>query len=112
MEKRTVLVLASTYPSFLENDVTPRFVHDIAKRLTTRFNVIVSTPHLPQSKCFEVRDEVRIYRYRYFLKRYEHLADGAMLPNIKNNPLLLLQVPFLLWSSFCAIVETGSSREG
>ena len=44
--RRRLLVLASTYPRW-PGDPEPGFVHELARRLTDRFDVTVLCPHAP-----------------------------------------------------------------
>lgn len=88
--------MASTYPTFLPGDVTPPFVHELARRMTGRFEVFVSTPHITGSRLSETQDGVQLRRYRYLPEKWQRLADGALLPNMKQNRWLVLQAPFLI----------------
>jgi glycosyltransferase involved in cell wall biosynthesis len=104
--KKTVLVFATTYPTFLPWDATPPFVHELTKRLVSdELEMIVLCPRRPWTKSFEEQEWVKIYRYWYFFRdSWEKLADGAIVPNIKSNYILLLQIPFLLlWGFFWLI---------
>jgi glycosyltransferase involved in cell wall biosynthesis len=93
--KPNLLVLASTFPVH-PNDGTPAFVLDLAKREAMRFNVTVLTPRVPGSAGREVVEGVSVVRYPYFFKRYEDLADGAILDNLKARRSRWLQVAPLL----------------
>jgi len=49
---------------------------------------------------------MKIYRYPYFFRSsWEKLNDGAILPNIKINKLLIVQIPFLLLAGFFALIK-------
>lgn len=104
MRKKKVLVTTTTFPSFLENDSTPPFVYELSKRLAKKndLEIIVSTPYLKNSKKYEERDDLKIYRYKY---GFTALRDGAILPNIKKNKSLIFQVPFFLLFSFLNIIK-------
>jgi len=93
--KPNLLVLASTFPVH-PNDGTPAFVLDLAKREAMRFNVTVLTPRVPGAAGREVIEGVSVVRYPYFFKRYEDLADGAILDNLKARRSRWLQVAPLL----------------
>ncbi|MBL2545111.1 glycosyltransferase family 4 protein, partial [Klebsiella pneumoniae] len=54
-----LLVLASTYPRWA-NDHELSFVHDLAKRLADRFEVVVLCPHAPGAASRELLDGVQI----------------------------------------------------
>ena len=97
---KKVLVFTSTFPKFTKGDATPPFVYELSQRLSQQWlDIVVLTPRVPGSKDFEVKDNMKIYRYPYFFKAsWEKLNDGAILPNIKQNKLLIFQIPFLfLW---------------
>lgn len=97
METRPrLLVLTSTYPRF-PGDPQPAFVHELARRLTDRFEIDVVAPHAPGLATDEVLDGVRIHRFRYAPGRLEDLAyDGGMLNRLRARPLRWLLVPLYL----------------
>jgi glycosyltransferase involved in cell wall biosynthesis len=89
----TVLVLASTYPRW-EGDHEPGFVHELAKRLVPRFDVIVLCPHAPGAATKEIMDGVQIRRFRYAPSRFETLVhDGGIVNNLRVAKWKLLLVP-------------------
>jgi glycosyltransferase involved in cell wall biosynthesis len=97
-----LLVLTSTYPRF-PGDAQPAFVHELARRLTDRFEIDVLAPHAPGLAKCEVLDGVRIHRFRYAPGRLENLAyDGGMLNRLRARPLRWLLVPFYLVSMVLA----------
>lgn len=101
---KTLLITTSTFPRW-ENDVVPTFVYDLSKRLTKYFNVIVLAPHSKGAKLFEKKDGMKVYRYKYFPERWEKVADGAILPNLKKNRLLYIQLLCLVIFQFFAILR-------
>lgn len=107
--KLRLLVLTSTYPRW-RNDPEPGFVHELAKRLTDRFDVTVLGPHASGAAPREIMDGVNILRYRYAPVRYETLVnDGGIVGNLKKSPWKLLLVPgFLLaqWIAYQRILRT------
>jgi glycosyltransferase involved in cell wall biosynthesis len=79
------------------DDGTPAFVADLALELATEFEVRVLAPAVPGGAPRErLGERVEIIRYRYFPRRWEDLADGAILENVRSRRSRLLQVPFLL----------------
>lgn len=104
-EKRrpVLLVLASTYPRW-QGDPEPGFVHELSKRLTDRFHVIVLGPHAPGAKVRENMDGVEVVRYRYAPERWETLVnDGGIVTNLKLYRWKLLLVPsFVLMQAWWA----------
>ncbi|SEJ65717.1 glycosyltransferase [Demequina mangrovi] len=91
-----VLVLTSTLPA-REGDGTPAFVADLSRELGREFEVRVLAPAVPGAATAErLSDTVEVVRYRYFPERWEDLADGAILENVRARRSRLAQVPFLL----------------
>lgn len=91
--KPALLVLASTYPRWL-NDPEPGFVHELAKRLTGRFRVIVLCPHAAGAVRYESMDGVEVIRYRYAPERLQTLVnDGGIVLNLKRAKWKWLLVP-------------------
>lgn len=91
--KKTLLVLTSTYPRW-PGDPEPGFVHELSKRLTAQFRVIVLAPHAPDAAAREVIEGVEVVRYRYAPGRWETLVnDGGIITNLKQHRWKLLLVP-------------------
>ena len=92
-----VLVFASSAFPRWYHDPAPAFVYDLSKRLRRRnVDISVLVPHYPGSKPFEIVDGMRVYRFPYFIPRFEKLCYGAgILPNMKKSLLAKLQLPFL-----------------
>jgi len=87
------MVLASTYPRW-KGDPEPGFVHQLTRRLTERFEVVVLGPRAPGAAPDEVLDGVRIKRYRYAPAQWETLVnDGGIVANLRKHPLKWLLVP-------------------
>ncbi len=98
---KTILVLASTFPRW-ENDSTPPFVYELSKKFTGKSEVIVLAPFSKGAKKYEVMDGMAVHRFNYW-PFANKLADGAILPNLKVNKLLWLQVPFFFLFEFFAV---------
>lgn len=99
MGRPLLLVLASTYPA-RDDDGTPAFVRDLALGMLPDFDVHVVVPAVPGAPLTE-RVEVSggvltVERYRFFPRRWEDVAAGAILENLRSRPSRLLQVPCLL----------------
>lgn len=102
-----LLVLASTYPRW-KGDYEPGFVHELSKRLTDRFDVVVISPHAPDSAVSEEMDGVEILRFRYAPSRFETLVNnGGIVTNLRTHLWKWLLLPLffigLCWSTFQAI---------
>ena len=88
-----LLVLASTYPRW-KGDPEPGFVHELARRLTSEFDVTVLGPHAPGAAPDENLDGVHVVRYRYAPARFETLVnDGGIVTNLRRHPLKWLLLP-------------------
>ncbi len=92
---RHLLVLASTYPA-TAGDGTPSFVRDLAVGLVGGFAPRLLVPAVPGGAASEDADGVHVTRYRFFPRRWEDVADGAILENVRSRRSRLLQLPFLM----------------
>jgi colanic acid/amylovoran biosynthesis glycosyltransferase len=102
MGKPRLLVLASTYPAS-PGDGTPSFVRDLALGMVEAFDVEVLVPAVPGAAGHERDGALTVTRFRYFWKRWEDLADGAILENARSRRSRLLQVPFLVAGEWLAV---------
>jgi colanic acid/amylovoran biosynthesis glycosyltransferase len=91
-----LLVVASTFPA-TPGDATPAFVRDLAVQEAVEFDTMVLVPRVPAAAREERGDGLTVRRFRYFPRRWEDLADGAILENLRSRPSRWLQVvPFLV----------------
>lgn len=91
-----LLVLTSTLPA-RPDDGTPAFVLDLSQQLAQEFEIRILAPAVPGAALREqLTNGVEVIRYRFFPRRWEDLADGAILENVRARRSRLLQVPFLL----------------
>jgi colanic acid/amylovoran biosynthesis glycosyltransferase len=91
-----LLVLASTFPGGAD-DGTPAFVRDLAIAEATEFDTVVLVPRVAGAAMAEHRDGLTVRRFRYFPRRWEDLADGAIIENLRRRRSRWLQVlPFVL----------------
>lgn len=99
---RRLLVLTSTYPRWA-NDPEPGFVHELCKRLTGDFEVLVLSPHAPGAERQELMDGVTIHRYRYAPEKWQTLVSGGgIISNLKQRRWKWLLVPFFLLAQLLA----------
>jgi glycosyltransferase involved in cell wall biosynthesis len=109
-----ILVTASTYPRWAD-DAVPMFVHDqlvFLKKNYPEIDITLLTPHHPGAKRHEKCDFGEIFRFKYFFPvRFQSLAYPAILPNLKNNKLLYLQIPFLFLFEFTALFVLTIKRK-
>ena len=76
-------------------------MHELAKRLTTQFEVCVLCPHAQGATAWEILEGVQVVRYRYAPSRLETLVnDGGIVTNLKRQPWKWLLVPFFLLGLF------------
>lgn len=91
-----VLVLGTTFPA-TPGDGTPEFVLTLSSELAARgHRVTVVVPQVPGAPASQDVDGVEVRRFRYFPKKWEDLADGAIIPNLKAHRSRWLQVPSLV----------------
>lgn len=84
--------MASTFPRW-KNDSRPSFIYELAKKQAEKLDITVLAPYSKGSLSYEEMDGLKIYRFKYWLERGNNLADGGILPNLKRNPFLFLQIP-------------------
>lgn len=97
-----LLVLASTFPAS-PGDGVPAFVLDIAAEEAREFDVLVLTPMVPGAARHERIGDVEVRRFRYFPARFEDLADGAILDNLRARRSRWLQVGPLVAAQAAAV---------
>ncbi len=107
MSRPRLLVLASTFPA-TRGDGTPGFVDDLAQVEATEFDTVVLVPRVPGAPRREQVEDGqggcwRIERFGYFPKRFEDLADGAIIENLRASRWRLLQVPCFLLCEALAV---------
>lgn len=103
-KRPVLLVLTSTFPRW-ENDSEPSFVLELCKRISNRYRIIVLAPHAPGASRRETMDGLTVYRYRYFIEKWQGLAyNGGILNRLKENPFSYVLVPFFLLSQLAAMV--------
>lgn len=86
-----LLVLASTYPG-TAGDGTPAFVRDLAVREGRSFETMVIAPRVPGAVRSEEYDGLQVRRFAYFPRRWEDLAHGAIIENLRARRSRWLQV--------------------
>lgn len=106
-----VLVLGSTFPA-TPGDGTPEFVLTLSADLAARgYQVTAVVPRVPGGVRSEVIDGVQVRRFAYFPRRWEDLADGAIMPNLKEKKSRWLQAPCLAGAFlFAAIRESRRQK--
>ena len=98
--KKKLLVLTTTYPRW-RGDTEPAFVHYLSRGLQDAFEVHVLAPHTRNAKIMEMLDGVHVHRFRYLPVTWQRLAyEGGIVPRLKQNRWLALQIPFLFFFMF------------
>lgn len=106
-----LLVLTSTFPRW-KNDTEPPFVYELSKRLTKDFDVFVLAPHYKEAKKFEIMNNIKVYRFKYFFEKWEKLTYSGGIPaNLKKNKFLYLLVPLFLISEFFSLIKLVNTVE-
>ncbi|MBI9114776.1 glycosyltransferase [Sanguibacter suaedae] len=91
-----LLVLASTFPA-AQDDGTPAFVKDLAEREAEHFEVMVLVPRVPGGARSERIGSLEVRRFAFFPRRWEDLAHGAIIENLRARRTRWLQVvPFFV----------------
>lgn len=86
-------------------------MHELAKRLTSRFEVTVLAPHAAGSLARETIDGINIQRFRYAPASLEKLAyEGGILPNLRRRPWTYLLIPAFLLAMLIACRRELRSR--
>ncbi|NEM90090.1 glycosyltransferase [Galbitalea soli] len=101
-QRPRLLVLASTFPARLDDGI-PAFVLDLARQEAIDYEVTVLTPRVPGAPRRERMAGVDVERFAYFPRRWERLADGAILDNLRKTRSLWLQLPFLVLAQAIAV---------
>lgn len=102
MTTQRLLVIASTFPAS-EGDGTPPFVRDLAAYEARHFETRVLVPRVPGGAAQETHGDLDIRRFAYFPRRWEALAHGAIIENLRAHKAYALQVPALLAAEAAAL---------
>jgi glycosyltransferase involved in cell wall biosynthesis len=81
-------------------------VGDLAEEVAKDADVRIIVPHIPGSKTHDIYRGVPVTRFRYFPARWEDVADGALLENVRTQPSRLLQVIPLFIGEWVAVQKT------
>ena len=100
---RYVLVTATGFPRW-KGDTDSIYIYDLSRRLAEKgFRESLLAPHHPGAKKLEKVDGITIYRFPYFLEKFQKLAyEGGILENIRKSWLARIQVPFFVLFDFLA----------
>jgi len=105
VSKKKLLILTSTFPRW-KGDPKPSFVYDLSKRLTKQFDVFVLAPHFPGAEKKEILGNVTVYRFKYFITKYQKLTDmGGILDALINKKMNYMLIPFLIIAEFFSLIK-------
>lgn len=92
-----ICILATSYPRAKDDYWVP-FMHSWARELARKEDVTVITSGDASTKGFEVRDNVKIYRFNYFFpKRMQALTyTGGMGESFNKSFAAKIQAPFFM----------------
>lgn len=100
-----VLMLASSYPRS-RGDATAIFLRHLAESLNQRgirVHVLAPADKEPGTR---VEGNINVYRFQYFPSHLQKLAYGSgILPNLKQNPWLWVEVPFFIAFMGCSLLR-------
>ena len=94
-QRPPLLVLTSTLPA-RPDDGTPAFVLTLSQALARSHDVTILAPRVPGAAKDETIAGTRIHRFPYFFQRWEGLADGAIMPNLRAQPWRVIEAPALI----------------
>ena len=105
-----VLVLATRVP-LNSGDGSPSFVLDNAAALGQEFDISILAPRVPGAPNESAHEGVRVRRFAYFPRRWERLADDAIMPQLTQSPALWLQaIALVVAMTIAAIREQRRGR--
>lgn len=90
-----VLILATRVPRE-SGDGTPSFVLDNAVAMSDEFDITIIAPRVKGSERVTEHCGVTVRRFAYFPKRFERLADDAIMPQLNRRPALWIQAVTLV----------------
>ena len=103
-KKQSILWLTSSYPRY-KQDSASIFLRYLAETINNKaFDLHILSPDNKYIDNSLYSPAIFLHHFKYFMPRgLQKLAYGSgILPNLKANPLLFMQVPFFLVSQFIA----------
>lgn len=97
-----LLIIASTFPA-RPGDGTPPFVRNLSEYEARDFEALVLVPRVSDAPITERLGSLTVRRFPYFPRRWEDLADGAILENVRARRSRLAQVPALFAAEWWAV---------
>lgn len=104
-----ILLLSTTFSRFKDDWVLPSL--DVEARELSRYEnneVIVISSAGTNTKNFELRDKVKIYRFNYFIKKYQNLTyTGGLSTSFKSGIIAKLKTLFFIVSFILSTLKYG-----
>ncbi len=111
--KQSIVWLSSSYPRF-KQDSASVFLRYLAEAMDKRrYELHILSPDDQEVDASLRSTHIFVHYFRYFMPRsLQKLAFGSgILPNLKANPLLFIQVPFFLISQFFACYKLVKQQQ-
>lgn len=100
-----VIVLTSSYPRYPGDNASVflRYLNASLSKKGIEIHLVAPASDVAEK---QLDDGVHVYRFRYLPRPLRKLAYGSgILPNLRNNPLLWITVPFFLLSMAASLVR-------
>lgn len=96
----SVIIVSSSYPRH-SGDTASVFIKHLSNALAdTGVSVSVVAPGPGETFC-KPGNNPKVFRFRYFFPGLDRLSYGSgILPNLRRNPLLWIEVPFFIIAMF------------
>jgi glycosyltransferase involved in cell wall biosynthesis len=100
----TILILTSSFPRS-QGDLSGNFILELTKRLSAKYDMIVTCPHSGGSELYEEIDRIKVLRFPYFLPlNLQRLyADGGIAYNFQRSFLAKVQAPLFVISELVSV---------
>lgn len=100
-----MLVVTSTFPRYLEDQVPARFVLQLSEQFSNQYDVHLLAPHAPESCFRENFGKIKVYRFPYYFPTSKQvLCDGrGILPNMRSSLIGKIQIPALVCAEFFSL---------
>jgi len=96
---KNLFVISTAYPRY-GGDFYAIFIKELMENLKN-FNITILAPDDPLVK----KDLNNVKRFHYFYPKNLQKLAYALLPNLRKNPLLLIELPFFLFSFLFSAIK-------
>lgn len=105
MEPIKIVMLTSSYPRY-PGDTASIFLKHMCASLIKKGIVVHVIAPASNTVDKQLKDSIHVHRFRYLPRKLRKLCYGSgILPNLKNNPLLWVSVPFYLVSMLLILIK-------